>query len=339
MIILKKIIMIKSKLKEIIYRIIFELGFLVFKITGRTPERSYQALVRLYCFSGGSFNSKLHEKIKISKQKQHEKLNGELGEYNAQDFEELSDELNENGYVEFKQKVSSEKLRNINKFAMETPTIVKSQKTPLLFDPNNLISEIYRFTIQDLINNKDIQDLIMDPVLINVAREYLDCEPIFDFPAMWWSTDFSKKASSDAAQLYHFDMDRVKWLKVFIYINDVNYENGPHCYIQKTHKDGSKPKDILSRGYVRVLDKELKEIYQESQFKVLPGEAGSVFAGDTKCWHKGMPLTKGNRLLLEFEYSSNSFGVNIPEMRITNSNTKFIDFCKENPVFSSRIKY
>ena len=77
----------------------------------------------------------------------------------------------------------------------------------------------------------------------------------------------------------------------------------------------------------------------ESQFKVLPGEAGSVFAGDTKCWHKGMPLTKGNRLLLEFEYSSNSFGVNIPEMRITNSNTKFIDFCKENPVFSSRIKY
>ena len=83
-------------------------------------------------------------------------MNGELGEYNAQDFEELSDELNENGYVKFKQKVSSEKLRNINKFAMETPTIVKSQKTPLLFDPNNLISEIYRFTIQDLINNKDI---------------------------------------------------------------------------------------------------------------------------------------------------------------------------------------
>ena len=55
------------------------------------------------------------------------------------------------------------------------------------------------------------------------------------------------------AQLYHFDLDRPKWLKFFIYLNDVeNISHGPHLFIEKTHKLFSKPYKILIKRYQRI---------------------------------------------------------------------------------------
>ncbi len=328
-----------NKFKIIIYKIIFRYGFNIFKITGKTPEKSYQALVNLYCLTGGQFNETLHEKVKLPKKNFGTEFKGFLGHFTKSDFEIVDQTLRDDGYFCFQKLLSKETIEKLQKFAMVTPTKVRGYNEPVLFDPDKLVSEIYRFDIQDLVNNPDIQELIMDPVLINIARKYLDCEPIFDFAAMWWSAGFKKEASSDAAQLYHFDMDRIKWLKIFIYLNDVDDYNGPHCYVSGTHKVGVKPANILSRGYVRVSDEELKKCYPEDSFKVLPGIAGSVFAGDTMCWHKGKPLEIGkNRLMLEFEYSSFSFGANLPTMVVKNASDKFREFCSNYPVYTSNIE-
>jgi hypothetical protein len=328
-----------KKIKKIIYKAIFNYGFKVFKKTNQTPEKSYRALVNLYCLTSGKFNETLHQKVKIPMKKINNSLNGLLGHFTKKDFEKINNILNEEGYYKFENQVSDGILDKLQRFAMNTPTSIRNIKEPILFDPENIISEIYRFDVQDLVNNPDIQELIMDPVLINIAREYLDCEPIFDFPAMWWSAGFKEEASSDAAQLYHFDMDRIKWLKVFIYLNEVNHENGPHCFISGSHKIGNKPDSILARGYVRVTDEELRKFYPEVNFKELPGKAGSVFVGDTMCWHKGKPLRIGkNRLMLEFEYSSCSFGANLEKMIVNNPTSKFKEFCRQNPVFASRIQ-
>ena len=55
------------------------------------------------------------------------------------------------------------------------------------------------------------------------------------------------------AQLYHFDLDRPKWLKFFIYLNDVeNLDHGPHSYIKNTHKVFAKPYKILIKRYQRI---------------------------------------------------------------------------------------
>ena len=74
----------------------------------------------------------------------------------------------------------------------------------------------------------------MDEYLIDVAREYFDSEPIFDIPVMWWS-NFGNVPSSEAAQLYHYDLERVKWLKIFFYLTDVNDYNGSACIYKNTY--------------------------------------------------------------------------------------------------------
>lgn len=77
--------------------------------------------------------------------------------------------------------------------------------------------------------------MITDMNFFAIAQEYLACKPIHDLVLMWWSAPHSNKASSEAAQLYHFDMDHLKFLKFFIYLTDVDEHNGPHCYVRKSH--------------------------------------------------------------------------------------------------------
>src|SRR5690606_10997252 len=99
-----------------------------------------------------------------------------------------------------------------------------------------IISPRYNFSRASILRSRELQQLIFDDSLRAVAQEYLGCKPILDHLAFWWSAPFEGKARSEAAQMYHFDMDRIKFLKFFFYITDVNPNNGPHCYVRGSHK-------------------------------------------------------------------------------------------------------
>lgn len=320
----------------------FKKGYKEFLKTGKTSGEANMAMINLYCRTNGKFNEATHKKIASLNPPNvlNGEINGVIGKLNAKDFSGINDKLKKEGYVSFDKKLSSDIVKKLYEFALKTPALTAPlYDKKIIYDEKNPISEIYRFDMQDLANNPDIQNLIMDESLINIARNYLESEPIFDFPAMWWSTCFLKEASSEAAQLYHFDMDRIKWLKIFIYLNDVTPENGPHSYIKGSHLVGSKPQDLLNRGYVRISDEELGKEYKNEDFITICAEAGSVFAGDTKCWHKGNPLKKGHRLALEFEYTTSLFGSAYPVMEIKNGSEEFKTFCKANKRYASNLKF
>ncbi len=118
------IVSINSRLIKSLYYVIFQYGYYVFLKTGKTPERSYQAMVRLYCMTSGFFNEKLHEKIKLPKQKAASDLSGVLGNYTKNDFESVNDELKTSGYFRFDQMISQDLLSKIYQFSLAIPTYV-----------------------------------------------------------------------------------------------------------------------------------------------------------------------------------------------------------------------
>ncbi len=319
----------------------FYQGYKVFEETKITPPKSYSALIQLYCATNGKFSEDEHRKIaaKNPPQSVDVPLQGVIGTFDEIRFKNFNSTLNRDGYALFDKKLPQETVSNLYQYAGTSGAkIPPAYDTKIVYDPAHPLAEIYRFDVIDLVNNKDIQSLIMDPVFINIARNYLGCEPIFDFPAMWWSTSFLKEASSEAAQLYHFDMDRIKWLKIFIYLTDVNPDTGPHRYIRGSHLPGKKPANLLKRGYARIPDSDLKGHYTKEDFIEVCAPAGTVFAGDTKCWHKGTPLKKDHRLVLEFQYTDSMFGAKYTKLEIKNASPSFKDFCQKNPVYSSNIK-
>ena len=69
------------------------------------------------------------------------------------------------------------------------------------------------------------------------------------------------------AQYFHWDNDFTKFFKMYIYLNDVDNNNGPHIYIPHTHKI-KKNENKLCRLYS---DTNIKDNYKVSQddFKVV----------------------------------------------------------------------
>jgi hypothetical protein len=144
-------------------------------------------------------------------------------------------------------------------------------------------------------------------ILRTIASEYLNTSVTPSLINLWWSfphPDLSP--SSESAQLYHYDLDGFKWLKCFMYINDVSPGNGTHCFLPKTHIPGSKSQELLMRGYSRISDEDIAKFQSNEEIEI-SGVAGTIFLGDTKCFHKGKPLVDGKRLVFQVEYSANTF--------------------------------
>ena len=119
------------------------------------------------------------------------------------------------------------------------------------------------------------------------------------------SNNRSQEESSELAQLYHFDLDSLSWQKFFIYLNDVTQANGPHEYVSKTHHVEAKSDVLLRMGYARhtrdTIRQSLKDGQQERQ---VMGQAGTIFLGDTKCWHRGTEPSSSHRFLMSNVYCS-----------------------------------
>lgn len=320
----------------------FNRSYEAFLATDRTPAAGHAALVTLYCASNGRFNDQEQRRIAALHPPQQPPLplQGIPGTFGQTELKDVQTLLARDGYASLNRRLPKEMVERLREYAMHTKARVPpAYDTKILYDPAHPRAELYRFDLDDLVNNTDIQALIMDPVLINIARNYLGSEPIFDFPAMWWSTTFLKEASAEAAQLYHFDLDRIKWLKLFVYLTDVTPDTGPHYYIRGTHRAGAKPRHLLRRGYVRIPDGDVVQYYPASDIVEVTGEAGSMFFGDTKCWHKGAPLKMGRRLVLELQYTSSLFGIQNPPLKVLNASDAFKTFCKEQGAYASAMTF
>ena len=108
---------------------------------------------------------------------------------------------------------------------------------------------------------------------------------------------------SEMAQLMHYDGNWNHFINIFIYLSDVDQQSGPHTFIRRSHVPNNRPRVLLDRGYQRISDQELAQYYPVESFCSVVGQAGTVFAGDTRCWHRGSHPEKNPRLVLQLLYT------------------------------------
>jgi ectoine hydroxylase-related dioxygenase (phytanoyl-CoA dioxygenase family) len=144
--------------------------------------------------------------------------------------------------------------------------------------------------------------------ILAVAQDYLRSSPILDIVAMWWHTAFSDRPDARAAQMFHFDMDRPRWLKFFVYLTDVTPESGPHCFIRGSHRTGAIPPDLLARGYARLDDDVVAAHFAPEDHIRFVGKKGTIIAEDTRGLHKGQHVERGDRLVFQLEFTNTLFG-------------------------------
>lgn len=155
-----------------------------------------------------------------------------------------------------------------------------------------------------------IDRLSKDPFLLSVAASYLGAPPQLMSVNMWWTfpVEASREDKEKHAHVFHYDLDDVKFVKFvkfFFYLTDVDEGAGPHVYVRGSSRN-IKYKNSLFKSK-RFTDSEVVEAYGEQNIIHVHGMAGSCLVEDTITLHKGVTPTERARLILQFEYSINTY--------------------------------
>ncbi len=305
--------------------LVFPFGLVGYWITGKTAEVAYQSFIWLSCITSGRLNdvlsatlARFRPKIPLSSRA------GVLGDLSAEDVERHVSRLRDDGFVQFVGVLPAAMCERLAQFARQTPASVRRmdhepanvEKRMALFDARAPLGVRYDYETNGLLDNSDVQALLADHSLLTIAQEYLGSRPVIDVLSMWWHTNYHAQPDSQAAQYFHFDMDRIKWLKVFVYLTDVGPDNGPHMFIKGSHRSGQIPGEFLQRGYARLTDEEVFRQYPPDRRIEFCAPRGSIIIEDTRGLHKGVHVRGAPRLVLQLQLSNSLFGTNHARARM-----------------------
>ncbi len=279
-------------------------------------------MVRLFCASCGKSNDLMAKLVALGHPPGDVTAEGGvLAALSADELRASSARLRDRGYVVYERLVPQDICDRLLDFALTQPASVRlgtgqAPREPMraVYDPAHPLAVRYDFSEKDLINHPDIQALMADPAIIALAQAYLGAQPVADVVTMWWHTAYSDQPDAEAAQFYHFDMDRIKWVKFFIYLTDVASENGPHYFVAGSHRTGGIAPELLSKGYARLGDDEVKRHYAAQDIVEFAAPRGTILAEDTRGLHKGQHVHHGHRLVLQIQFSNSLFGPPYPKV-------------------------
>ena len=150
----------------------------------------------------------------------------------------------------------------------------------------------------DLKKESILRKLILSKEVLEVAASYLNCRD-FSINASFFISNPIKISEQEKyinAQYFHWDNDFTKFLKLYIYLTDVNEGGGPHIYIPYTHKKKQEAHK-LCRLYG---DDQIYSAYNEK--KTFYGVAGSSFFVDGYGLHKGATPISNPRLMVNIHF-------------------------------------
>lgn len=151
-------------------------------------------------------------------------------------------------------------------------------------------------------NCPEIRSLAADPTILAIARGYLECPPIFLGARIWWSFPANANATEKMSlgQGFHYDLDGYRSVAFFFNLTDVDSASGPHVLVRGSHV--RKPWRALLSMHKGKSDGQIEEWYGKEKQVILCGPAGSGFAEDLFCYHKGLHPESGDRLMLQLRF-------------------------------------
>ena len=285
-------------------------GMAYFGATGNTPSPSYAAMRKLHPASNGRVTTWAADRMATPWEGARSNT-GLFERLSADERQQMLSSLRDDGYAVAPYRMPEEQVDTLQRFAAETPThylqdasVGAWSSEKVQFEPKAPISNRYQFRLDQLVQNSAVLDLALDDSIHGLAGDAMGCEPILDLLLMWWSAPGHAHLESAAAQKYHFDLDRLRFLKLFVYLTDVTPRTGPHCYVRGSHQ--TLPPAINRDG--RYSDQEIATAFGEEAASELCGPKGTMILADTRGFHKGKPCIEGHRLIFQMEYSCSLFG-------------------------------
>lgn len=131
--------------------------------------------------------------------------------------------------------------------------------------------------------------------VLRLASAFLGCKPTLCSVGVRWSFPGSK--SPNMTQEFHRDPDDWRFLKLFVYLTDVDAESGPHIYVAGSHNTR---RSLRAKAYAQ---EQLEAQFGKQNIRAILGARGTTFIADTSGIHAGIAPQRAPRLLLQAQYS------------------------------------
>jgi len=205
---------------------------------------------------------------------------------------DLLDEIISNQENLYQKKKIFEELYRQNETTKEYLNRLKEKKLKVLkFSTNSRVSPSLKKIFEDKFVNKLVS------LYLNTKKIYTRNEAFITFEND--NNDYHNLSKTN--QQFHIDMMSKKWLKLFIYLNDVSEENGAHCFIKKSHIKKKDEEFNLLRYFT---DNEIMNHYNESEISRIAGKKNTCFFEDTYGLHKAGYVKKGIRIIFAITFSA-----------------------------------
>jgi hypothetical protein len=152
------------------------------------------------------------------------------------------------------------------------------------------------FSNETVIRAPHVLDLANDPNVLSIVSGFLGAKPTISLITAWWSMPH-EDGKAEEAELFHRDVDDIRFVKLFCYLTDVDEVSGPHMFVP-----GSQNVDKLTK-IRRYQDSEIVDAFGEGSLATFTGKAGTAFLENTYGFHRGVPPTQKPRLLFQVLYS------------------------------------
>ena len=228
---------------------------------------------------------------------------GILGLFDKVEAEKARYNLNKNGYHIMSTRLKPELVAQIER-SLSTLTYQNHPEfDPTVRDGSVNFVEDQRETMEKVPMGID---LMLDPTIMHIVQDYLGAAPVNMQVNTWWSV---AGGGASITQKWHQDFTWVKFIKIFVYINDVYKANGAHRYIPGSFKDISHVLQFKHGDYEvsnRVSDAEIQKLYPGKE-TYMEGPSGTILLEDTRGFHAGVPLQEGYRQLMQWEFAVSNY--------------------------------
>jgi hypothetical protein len=293
---------------------VFLVAFACYVLTGRTFAVGYRAMRWLHGASDGRFNERCLRVAQLLRPARTPHIApGFLGEWSAPEIERLVAALDRDGIALFERALPERDCAALEAYARATPAAPMGRRAKELYDAQRASALRYDFDEHEILRSGEACRICVDGTLASLAAAYFRCRPLYDFAAMWWTTPRGPRDYAQAAQKFHWDMDRLFFLKFFVYLTHVTPDTGPHVFVAGSHR--RKPRALRSDR--RYDDAEVAAHYPREAIRTVCGPRGTIFAADTRALHKGEPVVQGERLVLQVEFTISKFGQNYRNAELT----------------------
>lgn len=181
-------------------------------------------------------------------------------------------------------------------------------------------THVSHYSNEVIIDAPHLLGIANHPRVLAIVEKVLGARPTIGGLRLWWSTP-SRSSEPEHAEKFHRDVDDLRFLKLFVYLTDVDEDSGPHMFAAGSHR-----KDALTR-IRRYEDAEVAAAVGAQSIMRFTGPAGTSFIENTYGLHRGLPPRSKARLVFQPLYTLRPviYGPRKPLRRVAGSDPERLD--------------